>query len=95
MTGTARRGLLLLLGAIAAVLLIATTNLANLSVTRALGRLRDATIKAALGASRMRLAGQVLIEQLIVAALGGALGVAVAAGVVEPSCSPRPSICRA
>ena len=82
-TGTARRGLLLLLGAIGAVLLIATANLANLSVTRAIGRLRDATIKTALGASRMRLVGHVLIEQMIVAALGGALGMAVAAGALR------------
>jgi putative ABC transport system permease protein len=81
--GTARRGLLLLLGAIAAVLLIATTNLANLSVTRAIGRLRDASIRSALGASRLRIVGQVLIEQLMVAAVGGALGMAVAAGALQ------------
>src|SRR4029077_14067518 len=81
--GAARRGLLLLMGAIAAVLLIACSNLANLSVTRAIGRLRDATIKTALGARRMRLVGQVLIEQLMVAALGGALGMAVAAGALR------------
>src|SRR6185503_1531884 len=78
-TGSARRGLLLLMGAIGAVLLIATSNLANLSLTRAIGRLREATIKSALGASRTRLAGHVVVEQLIVAAMGGALGMVVAA----------------
>src|SRR6185295_17890546 len=78
-TGQARRGLLLLMSAIGAVLLIATSNLANLSLTRAIGRLREATIKSALGASRARLAGHVVVEQLIVAAMGGALGMVVAA----------------
>src|SRR6185503_16341214 len=57
----------------------ACSNLANLSLTRAVGRLRDATIKSALGASRGRLAGYVVVEQVIVAATGGALGLAVAA----------------
>ena len=78
-TGGARRGLLLLMGAIGAVLLIATSNLANLSLTRAIGRLHEASIKSALGASRARRAGYVVVEQAIVAAIGGALGMAVAA----------------
>jgi putative ABC transport system permease protein len=77
--GSARRGLLLLLGAIAAVLLVACSNLANLSLTRTLARLRDAAIRTALGASGRRLAGRVLLEQLVLAAGGGALGIAVAA----------------
>jgi putative ABC transport system permease protein len=77
-TGRARRGLLLLLGAIGAVLLVACSNLANLSLTRATGRLRDAGIRSALGASRARLAGRAAIEQLVLSAVGGGLGVAVA-----------------
>jgi len=76
--GGARRGLVLLMGAIVAVLLIACANLANLSLTRATVRLRDAMIKTALGASRARLVGQLLTEQLIVAGAGGALGMLVA-----------------
>jgi len=76
--GQARRGLLLLLGAIAAVLLIACSNLANLSLTRAVGRLRDAGIRSALGASRGRLAARAAIEQLVLSSAGGALGLAVA-----------------
>jgi predicted permease len=72
--GGARRGLVLLMGAIVAVLLIACANLANLSLTRATVRLRDAMIKTALGASRARLVGQLVTEQLIVAGAGGALG---------------------
>ncbi|HMD35334.1 MAG TPA: ABC transporter permease [Vicinamibacterales bacterium] len=78
LVGKARRGLLLLLGAICAVLLIACSNLANLSLTRAVGRLRDAGIRSALGASRSRLVARAAIEQLLLAAIGGALGVAVA-----------------
>jgi putative ABC transport system permease protein len=76
--GGARRGLLLLMGAIGAVLLIAISNLANLSLTRATGRARDAMIRAALGASRARLVRQVLLEQLMIAGVGGALGMGVA-----------------
>jgi len=76
--GGARRGLVLLMGAIVAVLLIACANLANLSLTRATVRIRDAMIKTALGASRARLVGQLLTEQLIVAGAGGALGMLVA-----------------
>ena len=76
--GRARRGLLLLLAAIGAVLLIACSNLANLSLTRAIGRLRDAAIRSALGASRGRLIVKALIEQFLLAVAGGALGLWVA-----------------
>lgn len=76
--GRARLGLLLLLGAIGAVVLIACSNLANLSLTRTIGRLRDAAVRTALGASRERLVRQVVCEQLLLAAIGGALGVLVA-----------------
>ena len=76
--GDARRGLLLLLGAIAAVLLIACANLANLSLTRTLSHARDAAIRAALGASRSRLVRRVVVEQTALALIGGALGLAVA-----------------
>jgi putative ABC transport system permease protein len=76
--GRARRGLILLLAAIGAVLLIACSNLANLSLTRTLGRLREAAIRSALGASRRRLIVTAMIEQLLLAMLGGALGLWVA-----------------
>ena len=55
--GGARRGLMLLLAAIAAVLAVACSNLANLSLTRTLARLRDAAIRTALGATGRRLVG--------------------------------------
>jgi putative ABC transport system permease protein len=76
--GRARLGLLLLLGAIGGVVLIACSNLANLSLTRTLSRLRDAAVRSALGASSGRLVRQVIVEQLVLAVAGGALGVAVA-----------------
>jgi predicted permease len=76
--GPVRRGLLLLLGAIGALLLIACANLANLTLTRTLGRLRDAAVRGALGASRWRLVRAVLVEQLLLASSGAVLGVAFA-----------------
>jgi predicted permease len=76
--GRSRRGLLLLLAAIGAVLLIACSNLANLSLTRTIGRQRDAALRAALGASRPRLVARALEEQLLLALVGGLLGVWVA-----------------
>jgi predicted permease len=81
--GRARRGLVLLLAAIASVLLIACSNLANLSLTRTVGRLRDAAIRSALGASRSRLAARVLLEQLILSAVGGALGLWIASAALS------------
>ena len=59
-------------------MLIACSNLANLSLTRTFGRLRDAAVRTALGASRERLVRRVVLEQLLLAAAGGALGLLVA-----------------
>ena len=76
--GQSRRGLWLLLAAIAAVLLIACANLANLSLSRTLGRLREASIRSALGASRSRLVTRAVFEHLLLSLTGGALGIWVA-----------------
>lgn len=73
-----RRGLLLLLAASAGVLLIACFNLANLSLARSVGRRREAAILTALGASRPRLVGRALLEQLLLSAVAGMLGLWVA-----------------
>ena len=76
--GRSRRGLLLLFGAIVAVLLVACSNLANLSLARSLWRVRDGAIRSALGAGRYRLIRRVALEQLALALVGAAAGIWVA-----------------
>jgi putative ABC transport system permease protein len=76
--GRSRRGLLLLFSAIVAVLLVACSNLANLSLARALGRVRDGAIRSALGASRFRLIRRVVLEQLVLTLAGATAGIWVA-----------------
>jgi putative ABC transport system permease protein len=81
--GKARRGLLLLLGAVGAVLLIACANLANLSLTRAMARVRHTAIRSALGGSRARAVMHVVIEQIVLAVAGGVLGVGIAIAALQ------------
>jgi putative ABC transport system permease protein len=73
-----KRGVILLLAAVACVLLIACANVANMQLARALGRERELAVRAALGASRRQLAKQVFTESAILAVFGAIAGVLLA-----------------
>src|SRR5262249_14839850 len=81
--GDVNRVLWVLMGGVILVLIIACANLANLLLVRAEGRRQELAIRAALGASRGRIAAQLFIESLILAVFGGLFGLGLAYGALR------------
>ena len=77
-TGDVRPALLILLGAVGLILMLAAVNLGTLVLGRSIERVGEMALRAALGASRMRLIKQLVIEQAVLAVIGAAMGIVIA-----------------
>lgn len=90
LTGRSRQGLLMMLAAVGAVLLIVCGNLANLLLVRGAGRVRELAIRVSIGATRGRIVRQMITESLLLAGLGGGAGLLLSGWVLRAILSLAP-----
>ena len=91
LSGPIRRAVLVLFAAVALVLLIACANVANLFLTRAIGRRPEMALRFALGASRGRIASQVIVEAVTLGLAGGLIGTGLAALLLRSAAELAPA----
>lgn len=91
LTGQVRTSVLVLFAGVGVMLAIACFNVANMLLARAASRQREIAIRASLGAGRWAIARSVLVESLLLAGAGGALGLALARGSLDALLAVAPT----